>query len=103
MQNQALMREPTKSEQDVADRLVFLRLAMGYTNQSEFARQSDIAVGDWNHFEKNRRQLPLSAARKLRIRWRVTHDWLYEGDESGLSWDVKKTFIDFEEQQGARA
>ena len=100
-QNQIIMNESNNSEAAVAGRLRELRLALGFTNQSEFARQSDIPIGDWNHFEKNRRQLPLSAARKLRLRWGVTLDWLYEGDDGCLPWTVKEKLLDLKRLDAA--
>lgn len=69
---------------DVADRLVRLRLALGYENQAEFCRELRIAKNVYNPFEKARRLLTIGAALKIRRRFGIPLDWLYSGDPAAL-------------------
>lgn len=79
------MQDGGPSRDDVAARLEMLRIWAGYDSQSAFAVHTGLTPSEWNHFETGRRPLSISAAHKLRQRWRVTLDWLYYGDRSGLS------------------
>lgn len=82
------MTDGGSSIDDIAARLTLLRVWAGFDSQSAFAQRSEISQSEWNHFESGRRNLPLTAANKLKRHWRVTLDWLYHGDRSGLSVEV---------------
>lgn len=82
------MDDGGNSIDDIAARLALLREWAGFPVQSSFAERSGIEPSEWNHYEAGRRRLSLNAALKLRRRWRVTLDWLYEGDRAGLSVEV---------------
>ncbi len=76
---------------DVAGRLVLLRQWAGYDNQNQFASATGLTASELNHYETARRMLSMTAANKIRQRWRVTLDWLYHGDRSGLSVEVNRS------------
>lgn len=83
------MSDGTDSREDMADRLRMLRDWAGYeSNASAFARRSDLRHDELNHFESGRRPLSMLAANRLRLHWRVTLDWLFHGDRSGLTLEV---------------
>lgn len=82
------MHDGTSSREDMAARLALLRETMGFESQAAFAERTGVGVTDWNHYEKARRDLSLTSANRIRARWRVTLDWLYHGDRSGLSMEL---------------
>lgn len=97
------MTDGGNSREDVAARLALLREWAGFDSQVAFARQIDLGGPEWNHFETGRRPLALNAAHKLRRRYRVTLDWLYYGDRSGLSVEVANSLPHLEEWKLKRA
>lgn len=76
---------------DVARRLVLLREWAGYDNQKAFAVATGLTPSELNHYETARRMLSLTAANKIKQRWRVTLDWLYHGDRSGLTVEISRS------------
>ena len=79
------------SIKDVARRLVLLRQWAGYENQKAFAVATGLTASELNHYETARRMPSLTAANKIKLRWRVTLDWIYHGDRSGLSVEVSRS------------
>lgn len=82
------MAKETKSkggDPKVAERLVLLREALGYS-QSEFAAFLGHSGGQTrlSNWERNAQQLPNNQALIIRRKTGASLDWLYEGDESGL-------------------
>lgn len=90
------MSDGGSSIEDVAARLHMLRAWASFESQSGFARRNGFGISEWNHFESGRRWLTLLAANTLRRNWRVTLDWLYHGDRSGLSVEVSSSLPDLE-------
>lgn len=82
------MTDGGSSVEDVAARLALLREWAGFTSQSAFAQRNGFTQSEWNHFESGRRRLPITAANRLKQNWRVTLDWIYHGERSGLSVEV---------------
>ncbi|MDA4845924.1 helix-turn-helix domain-containing protein [Hoeflea poritis] len=78
---------------ELGDRLLLLRLAMGFDQQRAFATQCDIEPADFNKYEKGRRSLPSGAALKIRRRWHVSLDWLYLGSDAGMAWEVREKLL----------
>lgn len=91
------MTDGNYSRKDMADRLVLLRHWAGYKGQKDFAEANGLTAPELNHFESGRRQLPLNAANVLRKNWKVTLDWLYHGDRSGLTVTVDRSLPTLEE------
>lgn len=75
---------------DIANRLVQTRLALGYDSQADFAREIGMEKSRYNPFEKGKRRLTLEAARKIKARFGVSLDWLFDGDISTLSTSLSK-------------
>lgn len=95
------MHDGGPSREDVAARLELLRLWAGYDSQSAFAVQTGLTASEWNHFETGRRPLSITAAHKLRQRWRVTLDWLYYGDRSGLTVEISNSLPSLDRKKPA--
>jgi ribosome-binding protein aMBF1 (putative translation factor) len=70
---------------DIANRLIRTRLALGFQSQAEFAKAIDLEKNVYNPFERGKRRLTLEAARKIKRRFGVSLDWLFDGDISTLS------------------
>ena len=72
------------SNEAIAERLKLLRKAVGFPVQSKFAERCGISQTAYNNFERATRRISLDEAMKIRRATRVTLDWLYDGDPSGL-------------------
>lgn len=68
----------------VGARLIHLRKALGLKS-AEICRQTGISPSLWSQFEQGKRRIPLDDALILRNKYGASLDWLYAGDESGLS------------------
>lgn len=70
----------------VGIRLKQLREALGYPlgRQKEFA-EDVLGVGyrTWNNYETGDALIPIATAIRLKRKYRVPLDWLYDGDPSG--------------------
>lgn len=64
---------------EVARRLFFTRLALGYPEQGRFAKDAGLTAPTYNPFEKGTRPLTMYAANLLCKRYGLTLDWLYQG------------------------
>ena len=85
----APMTDGGDSREDTGARIELLCAWAGYgDNQSAFARRTGLIPSELNHVMRARRPLSLGIANKLRLQWRVTLDWLFHGDRSGLSVEV---------------
>lgn len=80
----------------VGKRLMLLREALGYggREQARFARLIGCASPRYNQYEKGTRLLTLAVALRLCDQYRVTLDWLYRGDPSGLPQALAEKVID---------
>ena len=67
----------------VGRRLRLVRLALGKT-QVEMCREIDATDRTWSQWENGRRLFDVLAAIRLKKRYGVTLDWLYDGDPKGL-------------------
>ncbi len=52
--------------------------------QASIARYLEITPQRLNNYERGIRPLDIDLADRLVDRWKVTLDWLYRGDDSGL-------------------
>ena len=72
-----------RSVESVARRLEQTRLVLEL-GQSEFAKRAGLAQNTYNQFERGKRRLSLEAAHALCDEFKLTLDWLYQGDLSGM-------------------
>lgn len=92
------MMDGGSSIDDMALRLAMLRDWAGYGHsQTAFAQRSGFSASEWHNYEKGGRRLSITAALKLRRTWRVTLDWLYEGDRAGLSVEMASSLPHLED------
>lgn len=96
------MNDGGNNRDDVAARLVLLRQWAGFTSQAAYAERVGMSQSEYNHFESGRRPLTLAAANKLRLKWRVTLDWLYHGDRTGLSVELNRSLPSLEASSGRK-
>ncbi len=69
---------------DVGRRLKLSRLAMGMCDQKQFGEDAGLQQSLYNRFESGKRLLTLQSAMQLCHHYKLTLDWLYRGDPSGL-------------------
>lgn len=85
-------KKPAKN--DVAERLIALRLAMSGENQTRFAAQIGFEIKRWNNFERG---LPLSKDAAIQLVTRIpglTLDWLFLGREDGLPVKLHRELVE---------
>jgi transcriptional regulator with XRE-family HTH domain len=75
----------SRSLKDIANRLEATREALGVT-AAELCRRTGIKPNAWSQFvnPSKKRRITLSAAYRLRDEFRISLDWIYDGDPSGL-------------------
>lgn len=75
------------SPKAIGRRLALTRQVLGL-QQNEFAEKAGIAAPTYNEFEKGKTRPSIDKARLLRRTYHLTHDWIYEGDLSGLRYEL---------------
>lgn len=75
------------SPKAIGRRLALTRQVFGF-QQNEFAEKAGIAAPTYNEFEKGKTRPSIDKARLLRRAFGLTHDWIYEGDLSGLRYEI---------------
>lgn len=73
---------PTGSNEDIAERLIRTREAMGL-NQAQWCRLTGIAPQAWNNYESGLNRISIDQAIKVCQATGVTTDWIYRGLMSG--------------------
>lgn len=63
----------------IGRRLAELRLALGYTQQNEFADALNVEKNTYNPWESGSRPLPFESACTIRQKWSVPLDYLFYG------------------------
>jgi transcriptional regulator with XRE-family HTH domain len=76
-----------KSIAAIGRRLRLTREAMGLS-QSEFAQRAGLSKNSYNQYEKGKQRPSLESAISLAETYRITLDWIYLGDNSGLKWEL---------------
>lgn len=74
---------PAINSIEIGARLKALRLALGMS-QVEFYTLAGIAQNAYSQYESGERLLTLPQAIKIREKFGVTLDWLFQGDVSGM-------------------
>lgn len=85
MQNDDDHLGPVPSE--IGDRLYATRTALGLT-QAAFAERLGLSQPTYALYETGRRMLPPKWAVAVAVHCRVTTDWLYLGDASGIPYKL---------------
>jgi transcriptional regulator with XRE-family HTH domain len=65
-------------------RLRKTRIALGYTSVRKFARIMSEAEDNLGKWERGVAQVPPAFIGKMKELFGVTHDWIYDGDASGI-------------------
>src|SRR5689334_17068192 len=73
-----------RSLREIGERLRLTREALGL-NQTVFARKAKVALSAYNQYEKGKMRPAIDQAIKIRDAHRLTLDWIYLGDNSGLA------------------
>jgi DNA-binding XRE family transcriptional regulator len=68
---------------DIGRRLTAFREAI-HISQAQVCRDIGVAPNTWNQYEKGIREIPPETAVKLRHRYGITTDWIYDGDRTML-------------------
>lgn len=68
----------------IAGRLERTRLALGFDSQEAFGLTLGYGKGTYNPWETGERRISLDAAIRLREVHKISLDWTYCGDPSGL-------------------
>ena len=68
----------------IAFRLATTRVALGYENQSEYAKIAGLSQNRYNQYETGERTITIEAALKLKKAYGISLDWIYDGDRHGL-------------------
>lgn len=71
----------------VGERLRLTREALGLA-QKEFADRAGLEANTYNQYERGKNMPNLDAAHALCDHHRLTLDWIYRGDNSGLSYQL---------------
>lgn len=79
-----------RSKAAIGQRLELTRRAIGMA-QGEFAERAGISRNTYNQYEQGVNRPQLEAAFKLSDTYRLTLDWIYFGDPSGLRFDLAET------------
>ena len=79
---------------EIHERLIFLRMALGYKNQRPFALELGVDTSDYSAYERGKRTVPLSLIYKLMRRYHVTSDWILTGSDAGMVWETRQTLLD---------
>lgn len=77
----------TESREAIAARLKATRLALGLS-QVELCKRADVATNTYNQWEKDAQRISIDGALNLCRAFRITLDWIYRGDASGLPFDL---------------
>ncbi|BBZ94292.1 hypothetical protein BRDID11004_48050 [Bradyrhizobium diazoefficiens] len=73
-----------ESKEAIAERLEIARIALGYATQQAFAASVQITPSKWNNYVAARDRIPLNVALELRKKHRLSLDWIYSADPTGL-------------------
>lgn len=77
---------------EIGRRLKATRKALGL-NATEFSGRAGIKQNAYSQYETGERMLTLTSAVKLAAEHRLTLDWLYRGDASGLPHGLAKKLM----------
>lgn len=70
----------SSDNKDVAARLIAVREALGFKEQTLFAAKLDLTKSTYNPFETGKRHLSMQVAKRIRERFGISVDYLLFGD-----------------------
>lgn len=80
-----LMADPhAESTEAIARRLKATRDALGFQQQTDFAKALGIHKSTYNLFESGERRITITVAQRLRRKFGISLDWIYAGDAAQL-------------------
>lgn len=85
----------------IGARLRAVREALGYENQKDFADKAGISPTAYNNWEVGYKRIGVDMAARLCSTYRITLDWIYFGDASGLPGNVAAKLAGMQRQRGA--
>jgi transcriptional regulator with XRE-family HTH domain len=91
----ALVPKPHREEpelKEIGRRLAATRLALGYT-QDELADEIGVSRSAYGNWEQGSRPPDYAAMRRLKKRFQVPLDWVYDGDPAQLPHHLAKTLV----------
>lgn len=65
-------------------RLRRTRIALGYAQQVDFAREIGLDRSSYHPFESGKRRITIEISVKIKERWNIPLDWIYCGDPAQL-------------------
>jgi transcriptional regulator with XRE-family HTH domain len=77
-------KKQTPMSVQIGNRLRQLRLAKGFEKIRHWADELGVNEDRYDKWEKGKATVPPDVVHNLKVRFGVTSDWLYFGDESGL-------------------
>jgi len=86
----------------IGSRLRMTREAFGL-GQNEFARRAGIATNTYNQYEQGKRLPRYDLANQICDEFRVTLDWIFRGDPSGLPVHIADLIRSVEKSSGTLA
>jgi DNA-binding XRE family transcriptional regulator len=78
------MQPNPETKEAVAERLEIARIALGFQTQQAFAATIDVSAAKWNNYVAGRDRISLNVALELCKKHRLSLDWIYRADPTGL-------------------
>lgn len=72
----------------IANRLIATRLALDFEEQQAFCEEIGVKKNVYNPFEKGRRRITIDVALKIKRRFGISLDWIYDGERHKLPADL---------------
>jgi Predicted transcriptional regulators len=84
---------------EIGQQIRDLRESLGYTNAAEFAAYVGWSPQQLSNYEKGHKRPEITMANKLCVRTRVTLDYIYRDDHTGLPLHVANAIQDYRSRQ----
>lgn len=78
------MHPEPESKEAIAERLEVARIALDYKTQQAFAASISVSAAKWNNYVSARDRISLNVALELCKKHRLSLDWIYRADPTGL-------------------
>lgn len=92
--NTVAMKNQDRPYTDIAEKLIWHREEIEKLTQSEYALQCGLKRAALNNWESGQFRLSLNAALKIRKRYGLSLDFLYEGNDDALPMTLRKAWRD---------
>jgi transcriptional regulator with XRE-family HTH domain len=97
------MARAGESMEEIGERIRDLRMAMGYTNASLFAKWVGWTPQQLSNYERGTKRPEVTMATTLCIKTGVTLDWIFRGERSGLPLHVAELISNYQDRQRVEA